>query len=92
LRIEGLSGHRMPQPFCDPFRIQIDVADTGTGISHEDADSIFDENVTTKPDGSGVGLALSRAIVSLHGGKMWAANNEDSGATVSLTLPTAESE
>jgi two-component system sensor kinase FixL len=70
--------------------IQIGFADTGVGISKEVADKIFDMNVTTKSDGSGVGLALSRRIISAHGGTIWAANNNDSGATVSFTLPLAE--
>jgi two-component system CheB/CheR fusion protein len=70
--------------------IQIDVADTGSGISQEVADTMFDANVTTKPEGSGVGLALSRAIIGSHGGTISAPKNKDSGATVSFTLPLAE--
>ena len=69
--------------------VLISVSDTGVGLPADKADQIFDAFFTTKPQGSGMGLAISRSIVESHGGRLWANANDGRGATLSFTLPTA---
>jgi signal transduction histidine kinase len=68
-------------------QLRISVSDTGVGLPVEKADQIFDTFFTTKPQGSGMGLAISRSIVESHGGRLWAAANSPCGANFSFTLP-----
>jgi len=70
-------------------RVRISVSDTGVGLPEEKADEIFNAFVTTKEQGSGMGLAISRSIVESHGGKLWATPNEGRGATFHFSLPNA---
>jgi PAS domain S-box-containing protein len=70
-------------------QVLISVSDTGAGLPAGRADEIFDAFFTTKPQGSGMGLAISRSIVESHGGRLWATSNEGRGATFHFTLPTA---
>jgi PAS domain S-box-containing protein len=65
----------------------ISVTDTGVGLPAENINEIFNAFFTTKPEGSGMGLAISRSIVESHGGRMWATGNDGRGATFQLTLP-----
>ena len=65
----------------------ISISDTGAGLPAEKADQIFDAFFTTKPDGAGMGLAMSRSIVESHGGHLWATNNTGPGATFHFSLP-----
>ena len=67
----------------------ISVSDTGVGLPAKKADQIFNAFFTTKPQGSGMGLAISRSIVEAHGGRLWATANSGRGATFHFTLPTA---
>jgi PAS domain S-box-containing protein len=67
----------------------ISVSDTGVGLPAEKADRIFDAFFTTKPQGSGMGLAISRSIVESHRGRLWATPNSGRGTTFHFTLPTA---
>lgn len=60
--------------------------DNGCGLPFQDLDRIFDAFVTTKKNGMGIGLAISRSIVAAHGGRLWAENNPDFGAKFSLLL------
>jgi signal transduction histidine kinase len=53
---------------------------------------VFEPFVTTKAKGMGIGLAVSRAIIEAHGGRLWAQNNPDRGATISFTVPLDERE
>jgi PAS domain S-box-containing protein len=64
------------------------VSDTGPGLPVESAEQIFSAFFTTKPQGSGMGLAISRSIVESHGGRLWATANDGRGATFHFTLPT----
>jgi two-component system sensor kinase FixL len=65
---------------------EISVADTGSGISPEIAEKLFQPFVTTKRQGMGVGLSISRTIVEAHGGKLWAEPNPGGGTVFRLTL------
>jgi signal transduction histidine kinase len=71
----------------DGSNVLIEVQDSGTGIPPEKLESIFDPFITSKPEGLGMGLSICRTIIERHGGKIWAANNPDGGATFSITLP-----
>jgi signal transduction histidine kinase len=70
-------------------QLLISVNDTGIGLPKEKTEQIFDAFFTTKPQGSGMGLSISRSIVESHGGRLWATANDGRGATFHFTLPTA---
>ena len=72
-------------------QFQFSVSDTGVGLpkEKEKMEQIFSAFYTTKLQGSGMGLAISRSIVESHGGRLWAAANDERGATFHFTLPTA---
>jgi signal transduction histidine kinase len=69
-------------------QLQFSVRDTGVGLPAENMDQIFSAFFTTKPQGSGMGLAISRSIVESHGGRLWATADDGRGATFHFTLPT----
>jgi signal transduction histidine kinase len=73
-------------------QIEFSVSDTGVGLPAEQMDQIFSAFYTTKPQGSGMGLAISRSIVESHGGRLWATANDGRGATFHFTLPTQVTE
>jgi len=68
-------------------QVSVSVSDTGVGLPPEGTHRLFDAFFTTKPRGSGMGLAISRSIVESHGGRLWAAANEGRGTTFHFTLP-----
>jgi PAS domain S-box-containing protein len=68
----------------------ISVSDNGVGLPPQQSDQIFDAFFTTKPQGIGLGLRISRTIVEAHGGRLWATDNPPRGATFYFTLPTGE--
>jgi PAS domain S-box-containing protein len=68
-------------------QLQFSVSDRGVGLPMEKMDQIFSAFFTTKPQGSGMGLAISRSIVESHGGQLWACANSGGGASFHFTLP-----
>jgi PAS domain S-box-containing protein len=67
----------------------VSVTDTGPGLPLQQADRIFDAFFTTKSDGTGMGLAISRSIVEAHGGRLWAEPRPGRGAAFHFTLPVS---
>ncbi|SDP54766.1 two-component system, LuxR family, sensor kinase FixL [Phyllobacterium sp. YR620] len=70
--------------------VVVEVADTGAGIPDDIAAQLFKPFMTTKPDGMGVGLSISKRIVEAHGGGITARKNESGGTTFRFTLPAIE--
>jgi signal transduction histidine kinase len=68
-------------------QLLISVSDTGVGLPPEQADLIFKAFFTTKDNGTGMGLPISRSIIESHGGRLWAAGTSARGATFQFTLP-----
>ena len=68
--------------------VKIEVSDRGKGLCEEDLDRIFQPFFTTKPDGMGMGLAISESIVRSHGGRLWASTTQSQGSTFHVLLPT----
>jgi C4-dicarboxylate-specific signal transduction histidine kinase len=71
--------------------VLLSVRDAGVGIKSGQLDRLFEAFYTTKPMGMGMGLAISRSIIEAHGGELWAAVNQQSGATFRFRLPGAGS-
>jgi signal transduction histidine kinase len=65
----------------------VSVTDTGVGLPPQQAEQIFNAFFTTKPNGTGMGLRISRSIVESHGGRLWADDNPPRGASFYFTLP-----
>jgi signal transduction histidine kinase len=68
-------------------QLLLSFSDTGVGLPEQQADEIFNAFFTTKRQGIGMGLSISRSIIESHGGRLWAAANSPRGATFHLTLP-----
>jgi PAS domain S-box-containing protein len=88
--IEALEGRQAAplvvlRAVADSNGMLIQVIDNGPGV--DDPDRIFDAFMTTKEEGMGIGLAVSRSIVEAHGGRLWAENNKTGGATFNVALP-----
>ena len=67
--------------------VLITVRDSGPGVDPKSLDRLFDAFYTTKPQGMGMGLAISRSIIEAHGGRLWAMANASRGAVFRFTLP-----
>jgi two-component system sensor kinase FixL len=76
----------------DNETVQVDVSDTGPGIAPEIAEQLFQPFITTKRQGMGVGLSISRTIIEAHGGRLWTEPNPGGGAIFRLTLKAIEVE
>ncbi|MGZ3355412.1 MAG: two-component system sensor histidine kinase NtrB, partial [Isosphaeraceae bacterium] len=70
--------------------IQVTVRDSGAGITPDTLERLFQPFNTSKPNGLGMGLSISRSIVGLHGGRLWGENNSGPGAVFSFTLPVVQ--
>lgn len=95
--MEALNGapngfrHVISRTFADNGAVVVSVSDSGTGIPRDNLEALFEPFFTTKSNGIGMGLAISRSIVELHGGRIWAENRIDHGATFYMSLPAAKS-
>lgn len=81
---------------ADPIGVRVAVCDSGTGVPPEHRPRLFESFATTKPDGMGLGLVISRSIVEAHGGRLWLETNPHNGrapgATFVFTLPLSTDE
>jgi len=73
----------------EPGYCEIAITDTGPGIAPAVAARMFDALYTTRAEGMGVGLSISRTIIEAHGGAIWADSSPGEGATIRFTLPVA---
>jgi signal transduction histidine kinase len=71
----------------DDDRVLVSVRDAGIGIDAQTMDRLFDAFYTTKTDGMGIGLSISRSIIERHRGDLWAEPNDGPGATFRLSIP-----
>jgi C4-dicarboxylate-specific signal transduction histidine kinase len=76
----------------DSNDVTLSVKDTGTGLDPTKLEHIFDAFYTTKREGMGMGLAVSRSIIEAHGGRLWATPNQPRGAVFQFILPSARDE
>ncbi|MCC7147360.1 MAG: PAS domain S-box protein [Phycisphaeraceae bacterium] len=72
---------------CADGQLEVEIADTGPGIRPEEREQVFEPFHTTKSQGMGLGLSISRSIIQAHGGRMWVENGEQGGARFHFTLP-----
>jgi signal transduction histidine kinase len=93
--IEAMSGVRdrprelvVDSGVSDSNEVFVEVQDSGPGLDPANLHRLFDSFYTTKPDGMGMGLSISRSIIEAHGGRLWAMPNKPHGAVFRLTLPT----
>jgi signal transduction histidine kinase len=68
-------------------RVRLSVIDTGVGFTPEARDKLFEAFYTTKNDGMGIGLSVSRSIIERHHGRLWAEPNDGPGSTFSFSIP-----
>jgi PAS domain S-box-containing protein len=86
--VNGVGELRIQSQRDESDQLQVLVSDTGIGLPPEQADQIFNAFFTTKPEGTGMGLPISRSIIESHGGRLWATANSGRGATFHFTLPS----
>ena len=73
-------------------RVRLTVRDVGVGLDAQSMNKLFDAFYTTKTDGMGIGLAVSRSIIERHHGRLWAEPNDGPGATFAFAIPAARDE
>jgi signal transduction histidine kinase len=73
----------------DGDRVRVSVRDAGTGVDPQNMDKLLDAFYTTKTDGMGIGLSISRSIIERHHGRLWAEANDGPGATFSFSIPSS---
>jgi len=95
--VDAMASNDGPRILCvrsEPYEgdlVMISVADTGSGISAQNYDRLFNPLFTTKPDGMGMGLSICRAIIEAHNGRLWFSPNNPRGAVFQFTLHTNNS-
>jgi signal transduction histidine kinase len=72
----------------DGDRVRVSVRDAGVGVDPQNVDKLLDAFYTTKTDGMGIGLSISRSIIERHHGRLWAEANDGPGATFSFSIPS----
>lgn len=89
--LEAMSGAggelKIKSQLAPDDQLRISVSDTGVGVPAENMDKIFNAFFTTKTRGTGLGLVITRSIIELHGGRIWATANSGAGTTFHFTLP-----
>ncbi|HXQ36668.1 MAG TPA: ATP-binding protein, partial [Anaerolineales bacterium] len=70
--------------------VLVSVQDTGMGFDEQNAGQLFNPFFTTKPQGLGMGLSISRTTIEAYGGRLWATTNDGRGATFQFTLPASD--
>jgi signal transduction histidine kinase len=68
-------------------RVRVSVRDAGVGVDPQNMETLLDAFYTTKTDGMGIGLSVSRSIIESHHGRLWAEPNDGPGATFSFSIP-----
>jgi signal transduction histidine kinase len=71
----------------DSNNVQLTVRDTGIGFASNTANRLFESFYTTKNDGMGIGLSISRSIIEAHRGRLWASANDGPGSTFAFAIP-----
>jgi signal transduction histidine kinase len=95
--IDAMSGvHDRPRELTIVSRadgsnaVLVEVGDSGIGLDPDHVERVFEAFYTTKAEGLGIGLSISRSIVEAHGGRLWATPNEPHGTVFRFSLPVAE--
>jgi signal transduction histidine kinase len=86
-RVDGVREIIIKSHRVENLQIQVSVSDTGVGLPPQHTDQIFNAFFTTKTEGTGMGLRISRSIIESHDGRLWAADNSPRGAVFNFTLP-----
>jgi C4-dicarboxylate-specific signal transduction histidine kinase len=73
-----------------PDGVVVEVRDSGIGFDGHGVERLFEAFYTTKPEGLGIGLSISRSMIEAHGGRLWAVPNEPHGAVFAFSLPLAK--
>jgi len=74
----------------DGDRVRVTVRDTGVGVDPQNLTKLLDAFYTTKSEGMGIGLSVSRSIIERHHGRLWAEPNDGPGATFSFSIPVSQ--
>ena len=85
--VDGTRELTIKSELAENEQLMVSISDTGVGLPAQQTDQIFNAFFTTKPDGTGMGLSISRSIVEAHGGRLWAGTNSPRGASFHFSLP-----
>lgn len=85
--VEGRPREILVQTACDAGAARLTVRDTGVGLVPDTLDKLFDSFFTTRPEGMGIGLSVSRSIIERHYGRLWASQNDGPGTAFSFSIP-----